>query len=179
MTESRHPATARGGPGTARGGPGAARGSTAAGLLRGLLPRTLRARLTVGLVALLAFCCLAVGIATVTALHGFLVGRVDEQITSLGPRLAAGLEHERRPDSDNRIPDTRGVPPKTFAARLFGGRVTAAGVVRDRAVEGVPVSADNVRALNGLPADHRPRTVRLSALRAYRLAAYRGDDGDV
>ncbi|RFU37867.1 sensor histidine kinase [Actinomadura logoneensis] len=147
--------------------------------MRGLFPRTLRARLTLGLVALLAFCCLAVGVATVTALRGFLVGRVDEQITSLGPRLAAGLEHERRPDSDNRDPDTRGVPPKTFAARLFGGRVTAAGVVRDRAVVGVPVSAADVRALNALPPDHRPRTVRLSALHHYRLAAYPGDDGDV
>ncbi|WP_245627695.1 sensor histidine kinase [Actinomadura oligospora] len=147
--------------------------------LRGLFPRTLRARLTLGLVALLAFCCLAVGIATVTALRGFLVGRVDEQIAALGPRLAAGLEHERRPDADNRVPDTRGVPPNTFAARLFRGRVTAAGVVRDQAVVGVPVSAADARALLALPPDRKPRTVRLSTLRAYRMAAYVGDDRDV
>ncbi|MFC5182603.1 sensor histidine kinase [Actinomadura harenae] len=148
-------------------------------VLRALLPRTLRARLTLGLVALLAFCCLAVGVATVTALHGFLVGRVDEQITALGPRLAAGLEHERRPDADNRIPDTRGVPPNTFAARLFGGKVTAAGVVHDRTVEGVPISEADSRALAALPPDREPRTVHLSALHGYRVAAYTGDDHDV
>ncbi|MEV5571645.1 ATP-binding protein, partial [Spirillospora sp. NPDC052269] len=147
--------------------------------LRGLLPRTLRARLTLGLVALLAFCCLAVGFSTVTALRGFLVGRVDEQIVALGARLPAGLEHERRPDADNRVPDTRGVPPKTFAARLVNGRVTDAGVVRDQEVVRVPVSAADARALAALRPDRKPRTVRLSALRGYRMAAYKGDDGDV
>ncbi|MFC4908151.1 sensor histidine kinase [Actinomadura gamaensis] len=147
--------------------------------IRRLLPRTLRARLTLGLVALLAFCCLAVGIATVTALHGFLVGRVDQQISALGPHLAVGLEHEREPDADNRNPDTRGVPPKAFAARLLDGRLTGAGIVRDRTLVGIPVTEDDARALSRLPADRRPHTVRLSALRAYRVAAYPGDDGDV
>ncbi|MCP2343803.1 sensor histidine kinase [Actinomadura rupiterrae] len=147
--------------------------------LSGVFPRTLRSRLTLGLVALLAFCCLAVGIATVAALHGFLVGRVDQQIADLGPHLAVGLEHERRPDADNRTPDTRGVPPRSYAARLVGGRVTDTGVVRNRVVVRVPHSAADDRALARLPADRRPHTLRLSALGGYRVAAYRGDDGDV
>ncbi|MFD0532969.1 hypothetical protein ACFQY7_03430 [Actinomadura luteofluorescens] len=141
-------------------------------------PRTLRARLTAGLLVLLALSCLAVGIATATALDRFLMGRLDEQLTASGGRFPASLEHERRRDADDR-PDTRGQAPGTFGARLFGGKVTEAAVVRDSSDEPVPLDAADRRALAALRPDGRARSLDLSALEEYRVMALRGDDGDV
>ncbi|MFF0523029.1 sensor histidine kinase [Actinomadura nitritigenes] len=140
--------------------------------------RTLRARLTAGLVVLLALSCLAVGVATTTALQRFLVSRIDQQLTVVGVRFAASLEHEHHPDADNR-PDSRGQASGTFGARLFEGRVTRAAVVRGQVVEAVPATAADMRALAALPADGRGHDVELSSLGDYRVSAHRGDDGDV
>ncbi|MEV4002579.1 HAMP domain-containing sensor histidine kinase [Actinomadura sp. NPDC049753] len=141
-------------------------------------PRTLRARLTAGLLVLLALSCLAVGVATATALDRFLMGRLDEQLTASGGRFPASLEHERRHDADDR-PDTRGQAPGTFGARLFGRTVTEAAVVRDSSDMPVPLDAADRRALAALPPDGRGRSLDLSALEEYRVSALRGDDGDV
>lgn len=57
-------------------------------------PRTLRARLTVGLVVLLAVSCAAVGVAAVIELNGFLISRLDQQLTQAGDRFPESLEHK-------------------------------------------------------------------------------------
>ncbi|WP_372449202.1 sensor histidine kinase [Streptomyces montanisoli] len=145
---------------------------------RSLVPRSLRARLTVGLVVLLTLACLAVGVTTVVALGGFLEQRVDEQLTAAGGRFAAGLEHEAHPDADNHL-DTRGQAEGTFGARLLSGRATQAAVVRDRADARVRLTAADRHALAALAPDGHGRTIRLSALGRYRVIAVRGDDGDV
>ncbi|MGW1892839.1 sensor histidine kinase [Streptomyces sp. NPDC002004] len=142
------------------------------------LPRTLRARLTAGLVVLLALACLAVGITTAAALQGFLVGRVDQQLAAAHGRFAASLEHERRPDGDNG-PDTRGQADRTFGARLLRGATTAAAVVHDETHASVPLTVGDRRALAAVPADGRGHGIRLTALGPYRVAAVPGDDGDV
>ncbi|MFH8591420.1 sensor histidine kinase [Streptomyces rimosus] len=141
-------------------------------------PRSLRARLTAGLVVLLAVACLAVGATTVISLEHFLLGRLDQQLSALGGRFAASLEHGERPDADNR-PDTRGQANGTFGARLVGGRVTQAAVVRDDTPAAVPLTEADRRTLAAVPVDEDGRTVRLSALRPYRVTAVSGDDGDV
>ncbi|MFF7443024.1 ATP-binding protein [Streptomyces sp. NPDC008122] len=141
-------------------------------------PHSLRARLTTGLVVLLALACVTVGLVTVLALRSFLVSRLDQQIAAAGGRFAVSLEHETRPDADNRG-DTRGQADGTFGARLLGGRVEQAAVVRGTSDTTVPLTADDARALAALPADARPRTLRLASLGSYRVAAWTGDDGDV
>ncbi|MFB4296224.1 sensor histidine kinase [Actinomadura sp. NTSP31] len=141
--------------------------------------RTLRARLTAGLVVLLALSCLAVGVATTAALDRFLVGRIDEQLAATGGHFPASLgERERHPDADNR-PDSRGQASGTCGARLFQGQVTRAAVVRGQAVQQVPLSTGDARALAALPPDGKGHDVGLSALGGYRMMAVRGDDGDV
>ncbi|MDX3228902.1 sensor histidine kinase [Streptomyces sp. ME19-01-6] len=145
---------------------------------RAALPRTLRARLTAGLVVLLAVASLAVGLTTVLALEGFLVRRVDQQLTAAGGRFPASLEHGERPDADNR-PDTRGQSAYTFGARLKGGEATQAAVVRDNTDAHVPLTDADRRALAALPVDERGHDIRLSAVGAYRVVAVRGDDGDI
>lgn len=146
--------------------------------MKRLRPRTLRSQLTAGLVALLALACLAVGVTTVVALEGFLVGRLDQQLSASAGRFAASLEHEARPDADNQ-PDTRGQSEGTFGARLLAGTPTRAAVVRDRTDAAVPLSADDRRALAALPTDGSGHDVRLSALGRYRVNAVVGDDRDV
>ncbi|MCW2530039.1 MAG: sensor histidine kinase, partial [Pseudonocardiales bacterium] len=49
---------------------------------------TLRTRLIVVLTALLALVCAVVGVVTVIALRGFLVNRLDAQLTAAGGRSA-------------------------------------------------------------------------------------------
>ncbi|MFI0151179.1 sensor histidine kinase [Streptomyces lydicus] len=146
--------------------------------MRRFFPRTLRSQLTAGLVALLALACLAVGVTTALALEGFLVRRLDQQLSAAAGRFAVSLEHEARPDADNR-PDTRGQSDGTFGARLLRGTPTQAAVVRQQTDAAVPLTADDRRALAGVAADGTGHSVRLSALGRYRVNAVAGDDGDV
>ncbi|MEU8619096.1 HAMP domain-containing sensor histidine kinase [Streptomyces sp. NPDC048623] len=146
--------------------------------VRPRLPRSLRGRLTAGLVVLLALACVTVGLVTVFALRSFLVSRLDQQIAAGGGRFAVSLEHEERPDADN-LGDTRGQADGTFGARLLDGRVEQAAVVRGTSDVTVPLTADDARALAALSPDARPRTVRLASLGTYRVAAWTGDDGDL
>ncbi|MFE2247758.1 sensor histidine kinase [Streptomyces lavendulae] len=141
-------------------------------------PRSLPARLTAGLIVLLGLACAAVGTITALALHGFLVGRVDQQLTASGGRFAASLEHEARPDADN-LPDTRGQSPGTLGARLLNGEVTRAAVVNDAGQRSVPLSRTDVHTLDSVRPDAKGHTVRLSAVGRYRVVAAPGDDGDV
>ncbi|WP_438295308.1 sensor histidine kinase [Streptomyces sp. HUAS TT7] len=142
------------------------------------LPRTLRARLTAGLVLLLALACLAVGVTSVLALEGFLVSRLDQQLSASGGRFAASLEHDETPDADNK-PDTRGQSNGTFGARLLRGETTQAAVVHAQTDAAVALTVADRAALAAVPLDGRGHDIRLSALRHYRVVAVSGDDGDV
>ncbi|MEU3341498.1 sensor histidine kinase [Streptomyces sp. NPDC002144] len=143
--------------------------------------RTLRARLTVGLVVLLAVSCAAVGVAAVFELNGFLLSRLDQQLTEAGNRFAVSLEYKVLPDDHDgdEHGDTRRQSTGTLGARLVDGTVTDAAVVRSEGIQHVPLSAQDKKRLAGIPADGRGHTVRLSALHSYRIVSSRGADGDV
>jgi two-component system OmpR family sensor kinase len=160
--------------------------------LRGALarlprPRTLRARLTAGLVVLLAISCAAVGVAAVVELNGFLTRRLDQQIQQAGAAFPQSLEHgtyqpSKPSDRDgDEHGDTRRQAAETFGARLVNGRVTNAAVVpaNDRQNPDIALTAADRAALAGLPVDGRGHTVCLSHLHDYRLIAWPGKDGDV
>ncbi|MFB7462086.1 ATP-binding protein [Streptomyces sp. NPDC056224] len=146
--------------------------------MRRLLPRTLRGQLTAGLVTLLALACLAVGVMTALALRGFLIGRLDDQLSASGGRFAASLEHEAKPDADNR-PDTRGQAESTFGARLLDDTVTQAAVVEDATDRPLHLIPEDRRTLAGIPVDGDGHSIRLSGLGKYRVSAVRGDDQDI
>ncbi|MFF4357933.1 sensor histidine kinase [Streptomyces sp. NPDC001604] len=145
-------------------------------------PRTLRARLTVGLVVLLAVSCAAVGLAAVIELNGFLTSRLDEQLQQTGNRFAVSLEHGGQlpsdHDADNRGDDRRQAAG-TFGARLVDGTATNAAVIRTGGVVDVTLTARDTRQLAAVPVDGRGHSVRLSTLHGYRVSASRGLDGDV
>ncbi|MFD1662147.1 sensor histidine kinase [Streptomyces caeni] len=147
-------------------------------------PRTLRARLTAGLVVLLALSCAAVGLAAVIELNGFLTGRLDQQLRDVGPKFAASLEHGLRPsdhDGDEHA-DTRRQSTGTFGARLAAGTVTNAAVVRagsDATKLTTPLDPEDKRRLARVPVDGRGHSIRLRHLGEYRVIATAGLDGDV
>ncbi|MEV7688035.1 HAMP domain-containing sensor histidine kinase [Streptomyces bungoensis] len=147
-------------------------------------PRTLRARLTVGLVVLLAVSCAAVGLAAVVELDGFLTQRLDEQLTQVGTRFPESLEHGvRLPDDHDgdEHGDTRRQATGTFGARLVDGAVVNKGLIRsdDPSDVNVDLTAADRRHLAQVPVDGRPHTVELSALDDYRVVATPGRDRDV
>ncbi|MEU6144839.1 HAMP domain-containing sensor histidine kinase [Streptomyces sp. NPDC047081] len=145
-------------------------------------PRTLRARLTVGLVVLLAVSCAAVGVAAVIELQGFLTSRLDEQLTQAGNRFAVSLEHNGQLPDDHdgdEHGDTRRQSTGTFGARLVDGTVTTAAVVRSNGTHSVPLNDRDRKRLAEIPADGKGHTVELSALDHYRVLASQGIDGDV
>ncbi|MFR0361131.1 sensor histidine kinase [Streptomyces sp. MCC20] len=144
-------------------------------------PRTLRARLTFGLVVLLAVSCAAVGVAAVIELDGFLISRLDQQLAQAGTHFPESLEHKGQLPDDNdgdEHGDTRRQATGTFGARLVGDDVTNAAVVRPGAVTDVPLTEGDRDQLLSVPPNGKAHTVRLSTLRAYRVVAYQGLDGD-
>lgn len=154
-----------------------------------LWPHTLRARLTAGLVVLLAVSCAAVGVAAVIELDGFLTGRLDQQLAEVGTQFPASLEHKGQTltdhDADDRERgDTRRQAPGTFGARLVDGTVTNAAVVptdKDDATTDLKVAltARDRRELAAVPVNDRAHTIYLSSLGRYRVLAAAGRDNDV
>nr|WP_143094768.1 HAMP domain-containing sensor histidine kinase [Streptacidiphilus jiangxiensis] len=145
------------------------------------LPRTLRARLTAGLLVLLVLASTVVGLVTICELQRFLVAQVDQQLTRSGGRYALSLEHPGQSG------DTRAQSVGTLGVRLKNGRITAAGVVDgdpddrafggpdDRPAFGQRESAQFAALRVGGP----PVALHLDGLGAYRLVAQAGKDGDV
>jgi two-component system OmpR family sensor kinase len=136
-------------------------------------------------VVLLAIGCAAVGVAAVVALQGFLTERLDQQLADAGGRFPASLEHKaalpggrHEPDGDEYV-DTRRQALGTFGARLLGGAVTDAAVVRPATDTSARLTGDDKALLARVPVDGRPHDIRLSALGDYRVRAVDGADGDV
>ena len=146
------------------------------GLAR-LRPRTLRAKLTCGLVVLLALSCAAVGLTAVLALRGFLTGQLDHQLADSGCRFPDSMQ--RSAADGQHTADTRGQSVDTFGADLLDGVVTSAAVVRVQGSIGVTLDAADRAALAGLPVDGHAHTISLSALGDYRVYACEGRQNDV
>ncbi|MER5456660.1 HAMP domain-containing sensor histidine kinase [Micromonospora sp. NPDC002389] len=140
---------------------------------------SLRTRLVVTLVALLAVVSLAIGGLTTVALRQFLISRVDQQLQSM-PGGRPVVPWEPGPgggpwNGDVRVP--RGFPSGTISARVVDGRVTEAWTLVDRQEQEVPV--EEVAVLAQVPSDGRPRSVDLGGRGDYRLLARPSATGTV
>ena len=136
--------------------------------------RSLRARLIAGLLVLLTAACAIVGLVTTLAIHAYLVGRLDQQLTAAGIRYAVNLEHPRGHGDDV---GEHGQAVGTFGARLTNGQIRQCGVVSDRGGRLVLPEADR-KTLAALTAGTRPKTIDLEALGTYRVIVAAGEDGD-
>ena len=145
---------------------------------------SLRTRLLVALLALLAAVSLVIGLVSVLALDRFLQGRLDDQLRAAGAR-SQGADGPGGPgDGDHRggrSPDFLFAPGQaegTLGARIVGGVVQEAGVL-DRSGQADSLPADQAATLLALPVDGRPHTSDVGDLGDYRLIASREQDGDV
>ena len=169
---------------------------------RWLAGRTLRGRLIAGVLGLLAVACAAVGIATYGALHGYLLGQLDGQVTHAGMRYYECLHHpapENDAENARRPPGPAPNSPDgcaeqqdagTFTGQVHGGIVTTAYVANGhcrlsagdkRRLLAAPVSAERPPDEPGPPAGEpgRPFTLTLSSLGTYRLVAIPGSSPGV
>ncbi|MEV6815028.1 HAMP domain-containing sensor histidine kinase [Micromonospora sp. NPDC051296] len=141
---------------------------------------SLRTRLVVTLVALLAVVSLAIGGLTTVALRHFLISRVDEQLLPMsgvrgGAPWESGPGPGQGPWPDVRVP--RGFPPGTISAQVVDGRVTEAWTLVGRQEQAVPV--EEVAALAGVPSDGQPHSRDLGDRGSYRLVARQSAAGTV
>ncbi|WP_048474084.1 sensor histidine kinase [Mycolicibacterium chlorophenolicum] len=161
---------------------------------------SLRARLLVTQVVLLAVVCAGIGLATEFALQRFLMNQLDEQVVEAGRRSSVIYQFGPpppppdigtsdgtmdpplpRPSRRLMIRDNEGPGPEflnapgqailTVGAVVAGGRVLDAGMITtDGARAAIPAAA--AAQLAELPADERPVTVDLDGLGRYRVVSF-------
>jgi two-component system OmpR family sensor kinase len=139
---------------------------------------TLRARLVVTMLLLLAVAGAGIGVVTTLALHEFLVDRLDEDLMTSGQivrRLPppdgsglAPLPGESPPEGD--VPFGPGLPFGILSAVVVDGSVVGAGTIdRDGVRRAVPAEA--TPAIAAIVPGAPPRSVDLGDLGTYRMVA--------
>ena len=148
---------------------------------------TLRTRLVVALVALLAATVTVVGVLTVVALDRFLVDQLDDQLTAASNRVR--VDAGRAPDTLREngeftmpgplFPGTRGQASGTLAAIVLDGEVLrASSIDSDGSPTELPEDADEV--LSTVPAFGEPQSIELpDGLGSYRVVGTPGPNGAV
>ena len=145
-------------------------------------PRTLRFRLVVMIVLLIAGVCAVVGVATEISLGDYLVGKLDSQLVQIhqsasGPHQGGSVRSSCAASTDSGDP---GGPPSfgsaqpdgALAATVQNGQVVASGVVSTSNAAGcviLPASASS--PLASVPTDGRATTVTIPGFGDYRVIA--------
>ncbi|MFI7213390.1 sensor histidine kinase [Micromonospora maritima] len=160
-------------------------------LRRRLAGWSLRRRLVLSVVALLALVSVGIGGLTTIALRHFLIGQIDNQLT-FGDRRPADLERWAgrpdlyRPDQSGRPvpsgpegapPPPGGFPPGSIAVRVPPSG-DPAGQIRLESGSAEAVSAADLAALAALRPADRPRTVDVGERGDYRAIAVNSPRGD-
>jgi len=153
-----------------------------------LRPRawSLRTRLLVTVVSLLAVVCVAIGVGAELALHRFLMRQLDEQVIDAGRRSAGDLgvpppppppRSSRRPGpfspQTGPGPAFLGAPgqaTRTVGAVVLDGVVVDAGVITQNGTRET-LSGAAAAGLAHIAPDGEPVTVNLDGLGRYRVVA--------
>jgi two-component system OmpR family sensor kinase len=150
-------------------------------------PRSLRAKLIVQLVGVVAVVCLILSLTTEFALHRFLMGQLDQQLAEASGRATHRPGPGRLPElpaqnclSDQPPPLTSapGQGSGTLNARIVRGQVCSAQRLSS-AGGSEELSADLYPVLAGLPVERGATTRDLGDFGSYRLTATRADDGSI
>ncbi|TLS40634.1 HAMP domain-containing histidine kinase [Streptomyces montanus] len=156
-------------------------------------PRTLRTRLVVASVVLIAVVCAVIGTVTTIALRSHLYEQLDESVKGAAMRAAGPEELVGKEPPDRKKQQTlselvvRGPQPSnggTLAAKLTGGNITEAKVGKKSEGDGgVPefnpesLTSAQEAALEDVPRDGDQHTVDLPGLGEYRVQYKSGIDG--
>ncbi|WP_093774151.1 HAMP domain-containing sensor histidine kinase [Streptomyces sp. 136MFCol5.1] len=162
-------------------------------------PWTLRTRLVVSAVTLIAVVAAVIGSVTTIAFHSYMYGKLDDQLGSIAMRAtkpppgggAAGAGGRPMPadgpdDDPLAFIDARGQPFGTLGAVSVDGSITASSVVQDNSAALEQSAVAGERRLKeaeekALEAAHveigdGARSVDLPGLGAYRVTAVEGAD---
>uniref|UniRef100_A0AAU2VRJ0 histidine kinase n=1 Tax=Streptomyces sp. NBC_00008 TaxID=2903610 RepID=A0AAU2VRJ0_9ACTN len=150
-------------------------------------PWTLRTRLVVSAVSLIAVVAAVIGSVTAIAFHSYMYGKLDDQLRDIAVR-AEHLPGAPVPDGlKNRQPlgfiGGGGQPLKTFGAVLTDGAVTSSLVVQAGRPEAQPSNEPltgaqrHVLESAGVRADRHAHGVELPGLGGYRVEAVPMSDG--
>ena len=140
---------------------------------------SLRSRLLIGLVALLALVCLLIGAATELALRQYLVNQLDQtlQDTSRRSAMMSGMpppppepdgRHWRHPGPGPDFLDAPGQPIGLVALVLGPGQTVNAGVLTSAAERG-PMTGQASEQLSRIEPLAPARTTTLDGLGSYRV----------
>ena len=153
-------------------------------------PRTLRTRLVVASLVLIAVVCAVIGTVTTLALRSHLYEQLDGQVKDSGKRLSApmkpGGEDDPEPTTDRITGFIRGpAQPKTVAAEVgVDGTLTRAALAKQASNDNGPFQRNSVvsltdeqkAALAKVPT-RGLHTVDLPGLGEYRVQYVHGGDG--
>lgn len=150
-----------------------------------LVGASLRTRLVIASIVLLAVVCVVVGGLSMLLLRSYLLEQRDVQLAGAGQRSAAAYEREldnRDGDEDfdeNAVPDFLDAPGQavgTLSARIVDGQVLQAGLL-DAEGDTRRITGAAAARLPTIPADGEPHTLDLERVGNYRLIAeLRPDD---
>src|SRR6266568_1101853 len=137
---------------------------------------SLRTRLLVALVAVVAGVCAVIGVATTVAVYQFQFGLLVHQLTA-----AVGRTHDAGPPGDEGGRPRAQQPPQdlgTIATIVLPGDVHTQQVVDPATGSWRTLSSAQVAVLFSLPADGQPHTRDVPGLGPYRLMVGQARDGD-
>jgi two-component system OmpR family sensor kinase len=123
---------------------------------------SLRRRLVVGIVALLAVVSIVVGVSSVAALRQTLLARLDEQVLDAAGRASGPLFGGQGDEPGDRI--------GTLVVRVHDGEVVRAAYVTESGAD-VDLDDAQVDELLALKTGEQPVTVELGELGEFRVAA--------
>ena len=147
---------------------------------------TLRRRLVLGIVALLAAVSVIIGAVSVLALQGYLVDKLDQQITEATTRAQNVIDRPFDPSGQQPDPQpNRFLPLAGLQPGAIGAYITENSI--DGAILNDQVSGDGLGttvlthaeadALRSVPVDGTVVTVDLGSLGEYRVAAIETESG--
>jgi two-component system, OmpR family, sensor kinase len=148
--------------------------------------RSLRVRLLLVLVALLAVVCAAVGWVTVIVMQHFLIGRLDTQLSSAGGRSVSAAGPPGGGQAGGSAPDRSGArfllapgqSAGTLGARVRDGKVRVAAIL-DSSGNLETVAPGRVTVLASVRSGSQPRTVTITGLGEFRVGGTAAPGGDV
>ncbi|WP_031464772.1 sensor histidine kinase [Sciscionella sediminilitoris] len=142
---------------------------------------SLRTRLLIGQVVILAVVCAIIGVVASLFLRQFLISELDQQLRPAVDRIEHGPPKNLRPPDWRHQPldflRQPGIPPGTLGATITGGRVTAAAVLGPSIGDQQPVPAADSGVLPTIPIDGRAHSMSVGELGGYRLRAVHSFDG--
>lgn len=152
---------------------------------------SLKTRLLVAIVSLLAVVCVAIGVGAELALHRFLMNQLDERVVDAGRRSAGIYDMElamppppgyprrpsRHPGPGPAFLDAPGQATRTVGAVVFDDVVLDAGVITQSGNRET-ISAAAATQLAHVKPGGRPATLNLDGLGRYRVVARHSRTGN-